>query len=98
MRIIKIEGIEIKAFALKRKDVRTLRAKGFAVSTVSLMGLTGEQWDDFIDALLRMYCDGPGTTAKAITALDRMEKKDRKKVELELIAETWGAEEEEKNS
>lgn len=81
--------------SLRKKDIKTLRSAGFAVSTVSIGGITGEQWDDFIEAIINIYL--PGQSDELITAMDEMPKEQRRELELELIAETWGAEKEEKN-
>lgn len=96
MRTIVInEKLTINIDALTRRQIEALKEKGHNVTTMHI-GVTPEKWDDFTDALLSAYCDEQ-TAKQAIEAIKDLPKEEYRKVSLELIAETWGSEAEEKN-
>jgi hypothetical protein len=89
------DKISIQAKALRRKHFRQLRKQGFSVSTMTFQTLLPEQMDDFIDALVNIFA--PDKADEIIEALDNLSRDDYLRVSRELIAETWGDKEEEKN-
>lgn len=95
MRNIKVGKIETAIAALNRGKVRKLAQGGFKVSTRSLSGLEGHQWDDFIDSLVHLYA--PDVADAIVETLDVLPDEERARVEMELIDETWGSKEAEKN-
>jgi len=94
MRKLHIRDAVVDISALTRRQIKVL-AKKYKITSMSLHGLRDQQWDDFIDDLLMAYRPDCGDALAGI--LDDLPRAMRRKVEMELIAETWGAEEEEKN-
>jgi hypothetical protein len=98
MRKIKIGGTSYDIEALTRGQIKDLVQRGFDISTVSIGNLKLEQWDNFIDALMEKYCiPHEEGTLSAVSVMDELSREERRAVELELIAETWGSRDEEKN-
>ena len=79
-----------------RRHIEALKDQGFAVSTMSIGGVTADQWDDFVDALVRACC--PDQADQVIEALKDLPLEKYRDICLELVAETWGSKDESKNS
>ena len=96
MRTVKInDELSVEISALNRGQLKKLRAQGFKVSTLSPSNIDVDQWDDFIDAVVKAY--SPSKAKAIISALDDLGRDEYKRVCLEFIAETWGKEDEEEN-
>jgi hypothetical protein len=96
MRTIDItKDLSIQIEALRRKDIKALKSAGFNVSTMSIGEVTAEQWDEFVDALVQVYA--PKQAEAVVAVLDDLDRMDYRRVCLDLVAETWGVKEEEKN-
>lgn len=88
MREIEINGRTFKVRSLKRKEIKALRKQGFI-----LIDLKPENAEEAQDKVFEMVF-GPDD----IAAIDEMDNRDVMILWRAILAETYGAPEEEKNS
>jgi len=101
MRTIVInESTTIKIEALRLKQIKALSEKGFTISSASIRSVLDSDWDKFIAELVKAYCkdETSARVDQVLAALDDLTVGDYRKVCRDMIAETWGLKEEEKNS
>lgn len=87
MRTITINNKEFDIRSLSRGELKELRHRGF-----NILALTAENLDDGIDAVFEMMFE-----PEEIAAIDAMENKQAGQLWAAIIAETYGAPDEEKN-
>lgn len=88
MRNVEVEGEKISVRGLKRKEVKALKKKGFDIGELKV-----EQVDDLLDLVFPMIF-----SKKEIELIEDSPYKNCTHLWTAIIAETYGSEEEEKNS